>query len=439
MQHYYQQIGGGLLSHHQYRSNYTGKFFASPLKDMREQTIFAENEKTNPNNSYRQWTKHDDQTDRYFSSYDMGVLIGNGESYLEGRINSRNDVDCYSFSYRQKAFYERMGISASVTIQLEDLSAGKEIELSVYDTKGNYLGAVKDCGNGCKELTLPEYEGCPNQFVLRVTGGDGQEAGGETYRIKIKESREERSGAAREGKAAPGERKTLSEIRQEIYRRLPEDEQYHGEESLEGLLGKWASGEGLSVSEKNYLKVFSNLSDYERAETLCSIQNTLYPQIQDELRRAGISIEGEWGITIDIYGTVSVSGEMAQEEREAISAMIEETFADRLWDSYMQASDYSKQEYRGIEAYKEVNEFITKATGGAYSLADIGLADGGSRIIGLPEKMCNMLNSQECNGRYEQLRDDIYLLMDEKRKGRIQETALVKAVYRFGKDRAELV
>lgn len=38
--------------------------------------------------------------------------------------------------------------------------------------------------------------------------------------------------------------------------------------------------------------------------------------------------------------------------------------------------------------------------------------DGNGNISGLPEKMCRLLNSQESNGKYEQLGDDILMLYD---------------------------
>ena len=38
MQHYYYQIDGG-ISNNRYAVGNTGKYFASPFKDMREQTI----------------------------------------------------------------------------------------------------------------------------------------------------------------------------------------------------------------------------------------------------------------------------------------------------------------------------------------------------------------------------------------------------------------
>ena len=46
--------------------------------------------------------------------YDIGTLLHNNESYLEGTIDSKYDVDYYSFSYPQKSFYSKMGISSDV-------------------------------------------------------------------------------------------------------------------------------------------------------------------------------------------------------------------------------------------------------------------------------------------------------------------------------------
>lgn len=75
MQHYYQSIDGGIYNNRYYVGN-TGRYFASPLKDIREQTVLVENEETN-NDSYRQKAKYDDTIDQYFSSYDASVLLGN--------------------------------------------------------------------------------------------------------------------------------------------------------------------------------------------------------------------------------------------------------------------------------------------------------------------------------------------------------------------------
>ena len=77
----------------------------------------------------------------------------------------------------------------------------------------------------------------------------------------------------------------------------------------------------------------------------------------------------------------------------------------------MQASDYTPAEFHRINAYKELSGFLGKSTGGRYSWDDISV-DGNGKISGLPKEMCRLLNSQESNGRYEQLGDDIRMLWD---------------------------
>lgn len=51
MQHYYQTIDGGIYNNRYYTGN-TGKYFASPLKDFREQTVLVETAESK-NDSYR--------------------------------------------------------------------------------------------------------------------------------------------------------------------------------------------------------------------------------------------------------------------------------------------------------------------------------------------------------------------------------------------------
>lgn len=79
----------------------------------------------------------------------------------------------------------------------------------------------------------------------------------------------------------------------------------------------------------------------------------------------------------------------------------------------MQASGMDSNQYRQISAYREISSFLQKATDGQYQWEDIYREtdkSGNTMIAGLPDKLCELLNSQESNGKYEQLRDDIYLL-----------------------------
>lgn len=383
-----------------------GKHFASPLKELNEQTVFIENEEVNTNDSYRQQTKYDDAVDKYYSSYGIDGLIHNKDSYLEGKISSQEDVDYYSFSYQQKAFYDRMGIPASVTIQLENVSENSALELSVYDTNGNYLGTAKRGENGCYELTLPQYANSPNNYIIRVSTADGKTISEEGYRIRIRENK---------GKDSQAEKldvnQSVEEIARKEYDALPEQEKYREEESVEELLQRLAAGETLTTEEKQYLKIFSNLSDYEKAEAENYLKTTIYPAIGEELKKAGIDTgDRSWGIEIGIDGSVVITGEWEAEEKETIKNLISEKFTDKLWDKKMQASDLSRSEFHQIEAYKEVNDFIIRSTDGKYSFSDI-VVDKNGKISGLPENMCKLLNSQESNGRYEELRDCIFLLV----------------------------
>ena len=411
-------------TYHQYISStlwegrrYGKEQFFSPLKDMREQTILIEKNEENKNDSYRQRTKYDDQVDCYFSSSNLSSLIGNQDSYLEGKLNSADDVDCYAFSYIQRALYDRMGISSKITIRLKNLTEGCDYDLLVYDKDGNQIGIAQKNGDGSSEWTLPEWDH-GRDYVIRVENRNGETADAEgTYRIQITEERtQEQSGVLDqtvwEDKA--GYAKEVDRLHDEQYHALPEEDRYQGDESVEELLKRMASGERLSKQELEYLKIYANLHDYERAEAGDRLQNKLYPKIVDRLKQAGIDLEGKvWELEINAYGKVTISGELTEEEKEQAEKILEEEFEDQLWDTYMQASGMDSKRYNQISAYREISSFLQKATNGQYKWEDIYKdtdKSGNVKIAGLPSKLCELLNSQESNGKYEQLRDDIFLL-----------------------------
>ena len=390
--------------------HYGNRGFASPMKELNGQTILIENCE-NKNDSYRQKTKYDDKADRYFSTYDLGILLQNRDSYLEGKLESNGDVDCYSFSYAQKSFYEMMGIGTKVTVRLENIPEGCEYDLVIYDKQGNQIGIAKDNGDGSRAITLPDWSGS-DRYTIRVENRSGEDAETNTeqlYRIRITEKRYQKQMEADGGQEYSSE---IEKLHREQYDSLPEDERYTGMESVEGLLEKKTSGEILDEQEENYLKIFANLHDYERAAANGRLRNTLFPKIQEALEKAGIDVQGkEYFIEMDIYGKITVTGELSEEEKGKAADVLEEQFSDELWDCHMQASDYTTVEFNRIDAYREISSFLGKATGGQYSCDDISV-DVNGNISGLPEKMCQLLNSQESNGRYEQLRDDILMLYD---------------------------
>ena len=391
-------------------SHYGNRGFASPMKELNDQTVLVENGE-NRNDSYRQRTKYDDRVDSYFSTYDLGILLQNRDSYLEGKLDSNGDVDCYSFSYAQKSFYDKMGIGTKVTVRLENIPEGCQYDLVIYDKQGNQIGITKDNGDGSREITLPDWSGS-DRYIIRVENRTGEDADTDTeqpYRIRITEERYQKQTEADGGQEYSSE---IEKLHREQYDFLPEDERYTGTESVEGLLEKKASGEILDGREENYLKIFANLHDYERATANGRLRNILFPKIQEALEKAGIDVQDkEYLIEMDIYGKITVTGELSEEEKRKAADVLEEQFSDELWDCHMQASDYTTEEFNRINAYKEISDFLGKATGGQYSWDDISM-DGNGNISGLPKKMCQLLNSQESNGRYEQLKDDILTLYD---------------------------
>ena len=75
-----------------------------------------------------------------------------------------------------------------------------------------------------------------------------------------------------------------------------------------------------------------------------------------------------------------------------------------------------------------MEQFIQKATNGQYSFDDIYVDDNG-KITGLPEKMCKIMNSQEANAKYEEIRDNIYMLTDYKNQYGLEDILAFKAGY----------
>lgn len=389
------------------RSHYGKGRFASHMKELNEQTVLVENSRENKNDSYRQKTKYDDRTDRCYSTYDLGILLQNSDSYLEGKLDTNEDADCYSFSYSQKNFYEKMGLGTEVTVRLENIPEGCNYDLIVYDMRGNQVGIAKDNGDGSRELTLPDWNES-DRYTIKVKNHGGGNVNTETpYRIRITEERYQKQEKADGGQEYTDE---IEKLHREQYDSLSEDERYTGAKSVEELLEKKASGELLDRPEEAYLKIFANLHDYERASAQGRIRNTLFPKMEEALGNAGIHVQGkEFIIEMDIYGKITIAGDLSDEEKQKAAGVLEEQFADELWDRHMQASDYATEEFNRINAYKELSGFLRKSTGGQYSWKDISV-DGNGKISGLPQKMCQLLNSQESNGRYEQLRDDILML-----------------------------
>lgn len=361
-----------------------------------------------------------------YSTYDLGILLQNKESYLQGTIDSSQDVDCYSFPYQQKNFYSKMGISSEVTILLE--CPNSDCNLTLYDSYGNQVGMAIDDGSGNKKLTLPDWDGVTSQYIIRVEGADTSSSFEEkAYRIKMIETR-----GQNQNKYEASYQEHLDSLHEKQFAALPESEKYSGAATVEELLERMKRGEQLDNKEMAYVKIFANLKDYEKAEAMNYIQNELYPRIQETARQNGVQLpDGLWNIEMDAAGNLTVKGEMAEENRRELEKMLTENFADALWERYLQTTDISNEKYRLLNGYRELEQFINKTTGGEYSYKNI-VIDENCKIAGLPDEMCQQINSQEANARYEELRDDIHMLKDYENKYGLEGILDFNVKYTFG-------
>lgn len=428
--YYAHAIGGSLADGRNYYVHGAEKFFASPMKELNQKTVLMEEAKENNNDSYRQHTKYNDRSDSYYSTYDLGILLQNAESCLEGKIDSCRDVDYYAFSYQQKKLYSRMGISSEVTLILE--SQNENCNLIVYDSYGNQVGMAVDDGNGNKKLTLPDWDCVTSQYFIRVETAEHASGSGEqSYRIKITETKssdmqsngvqhalEIQHADGSENKNAVMQKQEalyksqLDKLHKMQYEALPENEKYAGTSNVEELLERMRNGEPLNRKELAYIKIFANLADYEKAEAMNYIHNKLYQDIKEMAEQNGVQLpSGTWSIEIDMEGNLSVQGDMKEKNKKKLENMLSENFSGDLWKRHMQTVEISNAQYKLLDGYYEVDQFIRKATNGKYSYKDI-VIDNNGKIGGLPNKMCKSLNSQEANARYEEIRDNIYMLKD---------------------------
>lgn len=427
---YIHVIGGALANGKNYYVGSAGKCFASPMKELNQKTVLVEDAKENSNDSYRQHTKYNDRLDGYYSTYDLGILLQNAESYLEGKIGSGQDVDYYSFSYQQKKLYSQMGISSEVAIILE--SQNSNCNLILYDSYGNQVGIAEDDGNGNKKLILPDWDCITSQYMIRVESTDNvTDCGEQSYRIRIIETKgydaqsngvqhawgmkqansTENKNAIRQKQEALYQSQ-LDRLHKKQFEALPENEKYSGIATVQELLDRMKHGEKLDDKELAYVKIFANLRDYEKAEAMDYIQNEFYQRIREAAEQNKVELpSGTWEIEMDVEGSISVKGEIAEENKKELENMLSENFMDDLWKRYIQTTDINNAQYRMLDGYYELEQFIRKSTNGEYSYKDIFIDENG-KIGGLPDKMCQSLNSQEANARYEELRDSIYMLKD---------------------------
>ena len=125
--------------------------------------------------------------------------------------------------------------------------------------------------------------------------------------------------------------KALEQLHQKQFDGLPEEKKYKGEHTVEELLQDLAEGKDLSEAEREYVKIYANLKDMEKAQQKAELKNSFSDAFVKELEGMGISRDDIEGMQVRIGsdGTVTVDGIEDETAREQVQKLVEKSTATR--------------------------------------------------------------------------------------------------------------
>ena len=138
----------GLYKGINYAPKGSGKFYASKLNDLSAKVELQEAD--DRNDDYRNKTRYKSENDKYYHTFNLSSLASNKESYLEGKIQSSDDIDYYRLSNIYKSIGSAMGRNIEMSVILEADSDTDNYDLSVYDADGNLVSFGIQDENGVK-------------------------------------------------------------------------------------------------------------------------------------------------------------------------------------------------------------------------------------------------------------------------------------------------
>lgn len=391
------------------------------------------------NNSFRRqnttYEVHD--TDKGSAFLDLNFLIKDESSSLKGSLSDKKDVDFYHFTIPFLNF-QRNYFGVEVYL---DMPEGCDYDLTLYDEYGNQVGKAEWDGEGRKKLTVPNWDINTNQYCLKVENGNGEEVSPEDYykiSFQVCENKEhEKTDAVREAygnlqsaysrkdenwreyldqynavlkETEQNYRKELEQLHQKQYESLPKEKQYRGERTVEELLQDLAEGKDLSEAEWEYVKIFANLIDAEKAQQKAELKNDFSDEFNMDLDGMGIFREDIEGMQVRIGsdGTVTVDGIEDEIVREQVQKLIEEKYSERMYRYYIGIADsvgnLPSNAYQYTTDVQEARRYLKGVTGEDISLETLYLTPDG-KIGGLPKKADKLINNTKNNAKTDQMRD----------------------------------
>lgn len=413
-----------------------GVLHKSKLKnvELREDTCTLSSNDTyrRSNTTYEVYDK-----DKGSAFLDLNFLIKDETSSLKGSLSDKNDVDFYNFTIPFLRFQRNyFGVEAYI-----DMPEGCDYDLTLYDEYGNQVGKAEWDGEGRKKLSVPNWDMDTNKYCLKVENGNGEEVSpNDFYRISfhVTDNKEhEKTDAVREAygnlysaysrkdenwrdyldrynevlrETEQNYRKELEELHKKQFAGLPEGKKYQGGRTVDELLQDMAEGKELSEAEREYVKIFANLKDAEKAQQKAELKNDLTEDFVKDLEDRGVSREDIEGMRVRIRsnGDVTVDGIEDENIREQVQKLVREKYSDKMYRYYIGTADsvgnLPENAYQYATDVQEVKRYLKGVTGQDVSLKNLYMLPDGN-IGGLPGKADKLINHTKDNVKVDQMRD----------------------------------
>ena len=402
--------------------------------ELREDTCTLSSNDTyrRSNTTYEVYDK-----DKGSAFLDLNFLIKDETSSLKGSLSDKNDVDFYNFSIPFLNFQRNyFGVEAYI-----DMPEGCDYDLTLYDEYGNQVGKAEWDGEGRKKLSVPNWDMDTNKYCLKVENGNGEEVSpNDFYRISfhVTDNKEhEKTDAVREAygnlysaysrkdenwrdyldrynevlrETEQNYRKELEELHKKQFAGLPEGKKYQGGRTVDELLQDMAEGKELSEAEREYVKIFANLKDAEKAQQKAELKNDLTEDFVKDLEDRGVSREDIEGMRVRIRsnGDVTVDGIEDENIREQVQKLVREKYSDKMYRYYIGTADsvgnLPENAYQYATDVQEVKRYLKGVTGQDVSLKNLYMLPDGN-IGGLPGKADKLINHTKDNVKVDQMRD----------------------------------
>lgn len=407
---------------------------------MRKNMVLQEDSCTLSSNDIyrRQHTTYEvSDKDKGSAFLDLGFLIKDETSSLKGSLSNDKDVDFYNFSIPlMSAQRNYFGVEVYI-----DMPEGCDYDLTLYDEYGNQVGKAEWDGEGRKKLTVPNWDLDTSQYCIKVENGNGAEVSPDDYykiSFRVSENKEhEKTDAVREAygnlhnaysrkdenwreyldkynavlkETEQNYRKEMEQLHQKQFESLSEEKKYKGDRTVDELLQDMAEGKELNAAELEYVKIFANLKDMEKAQQKAELKNSFSEDFVKELEGMGISRDAIEGMRVRIgsNGDVSVDGIEDEAVREQVQKLIDKKYGDQMYRYYIGIADsvgnLSSNTYQYATDVQEVRRYLKGVTGEDIPLESLYLTPDG-KIGGLPDKAANLINKTKDNAKIERMKD----------------------------------